>query len=273
MDRPRPQADRDTRRYFGYSQTRLAKAIGVRPTTSETGEANLPIEHIPNIPSVRVDVRETGFGEGKAYPARYWLALLNPLRRLALSPGQLVDRLDPPHDATILEIGPGSGYFTPRLAETVPNGQVLAVDFQRKFLEITRSRIEGEFRVGALLRALRRTTRRVVGPGGPERGEVSYIQADASAIPLTADSVDIVVLAVVLGEVPDRRACLEDVKRVLHPGGQLSLTEQRGDTDFLPRDDVVSLAEEVGFSYDETVETNRSYTVTFGVDGTASTMN
>jgi ubiquinone/menaquinone biosynthesis C-methylase UbiE len=60
-----------------------------------------------------------------------------------------------------------------------------------------------------------------------------FVQADARTLPLRPSSVDHVFLIGVLGEIPDRAAALAEMRRVLRPGGRLSVSEQFPDPDFV----------------------------------------
>ena len=52
-------------------------------------------------------------------------------------------------------------------------------------------------------------------------------------MPLRSGSVDHVLLITVFGEIPARAGALQEVKRVLRPGGRLSVSEQFPDPDFV----------------------------------------
>ena len=45
--------------------------------------------------------------------------LLNPLRKLILSPKKLAGRLDLRQDSRVLELGPGPGFFSPEVARRI----------------------------------------------------------------------------------------------------------------------------------------------------------
>jgi ubiquinone/menaquinone biosynthesis C-methylase UbiE len=63
---------------------------------------------------------------------------------------------------------------------------------------------------------------------------VAFAQADACALPISTGRFDAVFLATVLGEVPDRDACIAEIGRVLRPGGTVTIAETRRDSDFVP---------------------------------------
>jgi ubiquinone/menaquinone biosynthesis C-methylase UbiE len=151
--------------------------------------------------------------------------LLNPFRGLILSPKGLVKRLDLEPDSTVLELGPGPGYFSPEVARAVPEGKLVLVDVQQEMLDMARERIEGK-----------------------GIGNVEYRRSEATSLPAENQSFDVVFLVAVLGEVPDRSACLREIHRVLRPEGLLSITEFKiGDPDFIPLPELLASVESEGF--------------------------
>jgi ubiquinone/menaquinone biosynthesis C-methylase UbiE len=137
------------------------------------------------------------------YGQRFWVEAPHPL----ITRDRLREVLAPQAGERVLEIGPGTGYYTPELAEWVsPGGTVEIFDLQREFLDHT----------------LRRTA---------ERGLESVVatQGDATSLPYDDDSIDAVVLIAVLGEIPDQAAALSEIARVLRPGGRLVVGELFGD--------------------------------------------
>lgn len=150
--------------------------------------------------------------------------LLIPLRPLVLAPRTIVERLELRPDAQVLELGPGPGYFSPAVAAALPEGRLVLADIQPEMLAMARKRLQ-------------------------RRGltNVSYHCADAVALPLAEASCDAVLLVAVLGEVPDRAACVREICRVLKPGGLLSVTEFTfGDPHPVHRADLLQLAAAAG---------------------------
>jgi len=167
--------------------------------------------------------------------------LLNPLRNLILSPKSLVKRLDLGPDFKVLELGPGPGYFSPEVARSVPVGSLVLVDVQEEMLEMARERLEGKGFTN-----------------------VEYYRADAVSLPLESESFDVVFLVAVLGEVPDRSSCLQEIRRVLRPEGMLSITEFKlGDPDFISRPEMVRYVEAADFRFCAIYGNFLSYTVNF----------
>jgi len=165
--------------------------------------------------------------------------LLNPLRNLFLSPRRMVKRLGLCPDDTVLELGPGPGFYSPAVARAIPEGTLVLVDVQQEMLEMARGRLE---------------------KAGIEN--VEYKKADAASLPAGDETFDVVFLASVLGEVPDRDGCLGEIRRVLKPGGLLSITEVKlGDPDYIPKPEMLKLLEAGGFEVQARYSTCFTYTI------------
>lgn len=153
-----------------------------------------------------------------------WL-INNPLRRLLISPEVLAKRLMVPESGRILELGPGSGYFSAALAAQVPRGRLELFDIQPKMLA----------------KASRRLTR---------RGclNVGYTVGDAGKdLPFSDGQFDAILLASVLGEVHEPGNCLKSLYRVLSLSGILAVHEALPDPDRIPFERLQNLVEEHGF--------------------------
>ncbi len=140
------------------------------------------------------------------YGQRFWVEAPHPV----ITRDRLRDVLRPQPGERLLEIGPGTGYYTLDLAEWLgPDGAVEIFDLQQEFLDHTTGR-------------------------AAERGltNVKPTQGDATSLPYGDDSMDAVVLTAVLGEIPDRAAALREIRRVLKPEGRLVVGELFGDPHF-----------------------------------------
>ena len=182
------------------------------------------------------------FGKGVC-PYQLSFVLDSPLRRLILSPRKLVERLHLRENCRMLEIGCGSGYFSVGVARHVPNGRLELLDVQRGMIERARRRI-----TSAGLR------------------NVGFVLGDATRLPFSDGVFDVVFLVAVLGEVSNKKECLNEIYRVLKPSGLLSITEQPGDPDFLPMPIVRSLAEGCGFVLAESFGKGKNFTLNFRKD-------
>ena len=163
-------------------------------------------------------------GRGQVFPASRARSLVNPLRRLVQSPEKTVSAMRLASEALVLEVGAGPGFFSPFVAAAVPGGKVVALDLQFEMLRLGRERI------------------------GRDR-PISFVQADAMGLPYRFGSFDAVLVATVLGEVPDRNLCLTELRRVLRPGGVVSFSETRRDSDFITFDKLAQLVERHAFEF------------------------
>jgi ubiquinone/menaquinone biosynthesis C-methylase UbiE len=140
------------------------------------------------------------------YSQRFWVEAPHPV----ISRSRLREVLAPEPGERLLEIGPGTGYYTLDLAEWVgPAGKVEIFDIQQEMLDHTMR-------------------------SAAERGATNVFptQGDATALPYEDRGFDAVVLVTVLGEIPDGDAALREIQRVLRPGGRLVVGEIFGDPHF-----------------------------------------
>jgi SAM-dependent methyltransferase len=140
------------------------------------------------------------------YGQRFWVQAPHPL----ITRDRLREVLRPLAGERVLEIGPGTGYYSLDIARWLePDGTLELFDIQQEFLD--------------------HTMRRAVEAG---LTNVEATLGDATSLPHADDSVDAVVLTAVLGEIPDQDAALREIARVLKPGGRLVVGELFGDPHF-----------------------------------------
>ena len=158
------------------------------------------------------------------YSQRLWVQVPHPL----ITRARLREALRPQPGERILEIGPGTGYYTLNLAEWIgPDGALDAFDLQQEMLD---------------------HTMRQVG----ERGltNVTATQGDARSLPYGDDTFDAVVLTTVLGEIPDQDPALVEIARVLRPGGRLVVGEVAFDPHFVAPGALRERAEAAGLRFE-----------------------
>jgi ubiquinone/menaquinone biosynthesis C-methylase UbiE len=158
------------------------------------------------------------------YGQRFWVEAPHPI----ISRDRLRSVLAPEPGERLLEIGPGTGYYTLDLAGWVgPEGRVEIFDLQQKFLD------------------------HVSGRAG-ERGLANVVptQGDATALPYDDASIDAVALTAVLGEIPDPVAALREIRRVLKPRGRLVVGELFGDPHFTTLASLKRQAGEAGLAFE-----------------------
>ena len=176
------------------------------------------------------------------FPHQFWWVLELRWRRIVLSPQTLVSRVVVRPDASVLEIGAGSGYYTTEVASLVRRGQVTVFDIQVEMLERCRQKC----RSVAL-------------------ANVAYVVGDAAALPFADAAFDMVYMVTVFGEVADQDACLSGVRRILGPGGILSISEHLPDPDFTSLSALRQRAERAGFALESTHGSRWAYTANFRI--------
>ena len=138
-----------------------------------------------------------------ASPVRRWIEIRDPEAFLQtyVRPGM-----------TVLEPGPGMGFFTIPLARLVgASGRVIAVDVQPKMLEVLRKRAE---RAGV-------------------SNQVETRLTSAASVDVTdlRGTVDFALLYAMVHEVPEPEALFREVAETLLPGGELVFAEPAGHVD------------------------------------------
>lgn len=140
----------------------------------------------------------------------WWLGyfLINPLRRWRQDPHKILS----PHvreGMTVLEPGPGMGFFTLELARLVgASGRVIAVDVQPKMLDKLRQR--------------------AAKCGLHDRIETRVVGKDSMGLDDLQGRVDFALAFAVVHEVPPRAQFFRQVAATLKPGGILLLAEPKG---------------------------------------------
>jgi ubiquinone/menaquinone biosynthesis C-methylase UbiE len=136
---------------------------------------------------------------------------------------------------TISDVGAGSGYFTFRLAQAVPNGRVFAIDVEPEMLRHIHHKAMGE---------------------GIKNIEVVAATFDD---PRVSASSDLVFICDVLHHVKDREQWLGKIFTVLRPKARVAILEFKegklpaGPPESLkiPKQDIIALFEKVGFKMAE----------------------
>ena len=140
---------------------------------------------------------------GVSYGQRFWVETPHPL----ITRSRLRAVLAPEAGERVLEVGPGTGYYSLDVAEWIgPGGQLDVFDLQQEMLDHTLERA-----------------------GGRGIANIVASQGDARRLPYADAEFDAAFLVAVLGEIPDPDAALSELARVLKPRGRLVVGELFGD--------------------------------------------
>jgi len=121
-------------------------------------------------------------GKDEGMARRHWHTAKHALARMPIEDG---DR--------ILDLGTGSGYALKALAETTGAGPSVGLDAAPEMLRNARGRTDDD--------------------------RIAFVGGEFTALPLATGSVDHVWSMEAFYYAPDPAACLEEVRRVLRPGG------------------------------------------------------
>jgi ubiquinone/menaquinone biosynthesis C-methylase UbiE len=180
------------------------------------------------------------------FPAPAFIGSLldSDYRRRIQPPAQLIERSGIKKGMQVLDLGCGSGAFTPFIARTVgEKGKVYALDIQADMLK--------------------QLERKLSKPENKDIKNIKLIEGNAYELPFDDGSLDLVNMVTVLQEIPDRNRALQEVKRVLKPGGLFAVTELFPDPDYPWKSTTVKLGNGAGFVVDDVSGNFFNYTVRF----------
>jgi len=179
------------------------------------------------------------FGKSTPCPSALSWIVHNPIRRRYMRP--VLKRIGIRPGERVLELGPGPGAFTVDAAQQVgKEGKLLVVDIQPKMIDQVQKRVR-------------------------EAGlnNVETHVASAHNLPFEDASIDRVFLITVLPEIPDPYRALDEINRVLKPGGVISVTEEFLDPDYVLPFETVRRVESMGFSREAYFGNPFLYTLNF----------
>ncbi len=172
----------------------------------------------------------------------WWLGyfLASPVRRLRQNPRAILCPFVF-EGMTVLEPGPGMGFFTLELARRVGSrGRVIAVDIQPKMINVL--------------------TRKAERAGLKKRIEVRLAKGDQIGTEDLEGKVDFVLAFAVVHELPDMAAFFAEIFRCLKEGGKLYVSEPARRVREVDFAHTVETAERIGFAVESgpAVRGNRS---------------
>jgi ubiquinone/menaquinone biosynthesis C-methylase UbiE len=154
------------------------------------------------------------------YGQRWMIEIPHPL----ITRARLRDALAPSPGERMLEIGPGTGYYTAEIAEWIgAAGKLEIFDIQQEMLDHTMRRMDGH-----------------------GIANVTATHGDARELPYEDASFDATILITVLGEIPDQDAALREIARVLRPSGRLVVGEMIADPHVVTLGSLTRRAEAAG---------------------------
>lgn len=143
------------------------------------------------------------------HPGAGWLE--RPSRSLEEQPHRAIEALNLRPTDVVADIGAGTGYFSVRLSQKVPDGKVLAVDVQPEMLEILED-IKRERHLSNL----------------------ETVLGDVDNPYLEPNSLDLVLMVDAYHEFEYPREMMQAIVQALKPDGRVALVEYRGENPFVP---------------------------------------
>ena len=153
----------------------------------------------------------------------------------------ILDRVGIQTGECVLELGPGPGAFTVDAARRVGSeGRIIAVDIQPEMI----AQVEERVREANL-------------------SNVETHVASAYELPLENESIVRAFLVTVLPEIPDQNRALTELRRVLKPGGRLSITDEFMDPDYPFPAETIRRVGAAGFELEQRFGGFWVYTINF----------
>ncbi len=185
----------------------------------------------------KITIKNSFSGKG-VFPPKFAFTLLIPLRNIFLSPKKLIERLEMKDDFSVLEIGPGPGYFSTKIAQFVTNGKLVLADIQQEMLDYSKKRISKK-----------------------NITNVEYYLCDGYKFEFPYEHFDRIFMVTVLGEVENQKEYLQEIKRILKRNGIFSISELAGDPDKLTINEASKLALDAGFKVLKQFGKEKNYTL------------
>jgi len=175
-------------------------------------------------------------------PAFIGRFLDSDLRRWLQPPDKIIERSGIKQGMTVIDLGCGSGAFTPFVTRAVgEQGKVYAVDIQPAMLQ--------------------QLERKLAKAENQDMRNIALKQASAYDLPFADGTIDLLYMVTVLQEIPDRGRALREIRRVLKPGGILAITEFLPDPDYPLRSTTIKIGQREGFVLDDNLGNLWNYTV------------
>jgi ubiquinone/menaquinone biosynthesis C-methylase UbiE len=173
----------------------------------------------------------------------WWIGYLlaSPLRRLSQKPEDILS----PHvkeGMTILEVGPGMGFFTLPMARLVgPQGKIVCIDVQERMIKSL----------------MRRATR----AGLSERIITRLTSGDSLQVNDFSNSVDFALLFAVVHEIPNQEKLFREVHATLKDNSLVLVSEPAGHVSRDEFNQTLATSKRVGFEVITSPEIKRNLSV------------
>ena len=139
-------------------------------------------------------------------PERYAKSFDDPARDAWQMPARVIDALKLSPDASVADIGAGTGYFSVRLAKVVPRGTVYAVDVEPKMVEYVRKRA-----------------------ASAGLSNLVAVQGDGTS-PRIPKRVDVALVVDTFHHIPNRPTYFRELTKLLTPEGRVAIVDFRKDS-------------------------------------------
>jgi ubiquinone/menaquinone biosynthesis C-methylase UbiE len=168
------------------------------------------------------------------YGQRFWVEAPHPL----ITRPRLREALAPQPGERLLEVGPGTGYYSLPVADWLgPEGRLDLFDLQQEMLDHTLGRAR-EHGLDARMAAT---------------------QGDAQALPYGDGEFDGAYIVCALGEIPDQDAALRELARVVKPRGRVVVGELAGDPHMVTTGALRRRADAAGLAFERRVGSPLGY--------------
>ena len=127
--------------------------------------------------------------------------LLDPQRRQLISPDHIMELFELKRSDVVADLGAGNGYFTVPFAANTDQ-TVFAVDIEPKMLQLLQVHAQNK-----------------------NVNNIQYIQSNLENIPIHDGTVDKILIAFVIHEVPDRVKVYNELKRIKKQKGTIAIAE------------------------------------------------
>lgn len=189
-----------------------------------------------------VSIWTRAFGRG-VFPHQMTWVLDLPGRGLIMSAKKVAKRLPVSGHAKVLEIGPGSGYYSVEMAKRIPQGKLTLLDIQPEML----NKCAEKLKAAGL-------------------HNFSTQTPEGNKLPFKDNSFDAIFMVTVFGEIEGREAFLAEAARVLKKYGVLSITEHHPDPDFESAEQIATALAAHGFKADQKLGWRWAYTLNARLD-------